>query len=492
MQNKSSAVLEKLNKIAENSINAKKYNKALAAIAAAADILYAHNQVYTDEKLESMLKSIGSELFDTPNWDNTAKKETSKTVLFYDGFGLDTRGLALIFLKGLVRCGYKVVYVTPDYAEGKQPEIKKVLNGYDAEWIHFPAKKGFVAWAKAIIEVFEKYHPDSAFFYTIPSDVAATIVFNLYEGYTKRFQIDLTDHAFWLGKYAFDYCIALRDVGSKIAVNHRKIPKEKIVMLPYYANIDYDIEFEGFTFPTQEKRIIFSGGSLYKTLGDEDNTYYKIVDSILEKHADIIFLYAGFGDDSQLKLIIDKYPDRAYHIAERKDLFQVMKRCVLYLNTYPMFGGLMMNFAASAGKLPLTLKHNNDADGLLFNQSNLQIEYDTKEELLNDVDKLLNDSAYLRERESKLSGSVITQERFEKNLKMLIETNTTEFPIYTEEIDTTQFRKEFDARFSLKKELKRAVVASCRRPLTVNFPIIYAAHYFRRVFEKIVDKIRRK
>lgn len=492
MQNKSSSIIKKLNKIAENSINAQKYNKALAAIAAAADILYSHNQTYTDEKLEQMLKIISGQLFGVPNWEKLKSYKDEKTVLFYDGFGLDTRGLALIFLKGLVRCGYKVVYITTDFAEGKQPEIKKALSGYDINWLFFSTKKGYVTWAKSIFEVFEKYQPDSAFFYTVPSDVSATMVFGLFEGLCKRFQIDLTDHAFWLGKYAFDYCIALRDVGSKIAINHRKIPKEKLVMLPYYANIDYNIEFEGFPFSTDQKRIIFSGGALYKTLGDKDNTYYKIVDSILEKHSNIIFLYAGFGDDSQLKLIIDKHPDRAYHIAERKDLFQVMKRCVLYLNTYPMFGGLMMNFAASAGKLPLTLKHNNDADGLLFNQANLQIEYDTKEALIEDVDRLLNDSAYLKEREGKLEGSVITQERFEKNLKMLVDTNTTEFQIYTEEIDTTEFRKEFDIRFCLKKEVKRAVIAPCRRSLMVNFPLMYATYYFKRVFEKIVDKIRRK
>lgn len=489
MENKTSKITKKLKTIAKKNIATGRYNKALAAISACANFYYTHNQKYTDEELEQMLITLGKTLFKP----TAVKNDTSeKTVLFYDGFGLDTRGLALIFLKAIVRNGYKLIYVTTDSAEGNQPEIKKVLDGEDVEWIYLPTASGFVAWANCIFTAFETFTPDAAFFYTTPADVAATAVFNLYEGKVKRFQIDLTDHAFWLGKYAFDYCIALRDVGSKIAINYRGIDKEKIVMLPYYANIDYSVPFGGFNFPTEGRRIIFSGGALYKTLGDKDNAYYKMVDYLLANHADIIFLYAGFGDDSELKKIIEKFPDRAYHIAERKDLFQVMKQCVFYLNTYPMFGGLMMNFAASAGKLPLTLKHNNDADGLLFNQSELQIEYDTKEELLRDADRLLNDAEYLSLREEKLKGCVITEERFEKNLKNLINSGATEFDVYTEAIDTSEFRAEYDKRFALFKEALRILTTKNCRPLMFNFPFVFFTYYIKRIFEKITAKIRRK
>ena len=52
-----------------------------------------------------------------------------------------------------------------------------------------------------------------------------------------------------------------------------------------------------------------------------------------------------------------------------------MEKCTLYLNTYPMFGGLMMRYAAMAGKIPITLKHGKDADGILIDQSKRKIEY---------------------------------------------------------------------------------------------------------------------
>ena len=117
-----------------------------------------------------------------------------------------------------------------------------------------------------------------------------------------------------------------------------------------------------------------------------------------------------------MNILKQKYNDRVFHVEERKDLYQVLKHCVLYLNTYPMFGGLMMNYAATAGKIPITLKHNHDADGLLFNQSKLKIEYEDMDTLLQDVDKLLENPEYLKEREALLNGSVITEEKFRREL----------------------------------------------------------------------------
>ena len=491
MKNDCFAVLDKLKEISRKAIASKNYDKALAAVSVGADILYTYNQVYTDGDLEQMLLEIGARFFEEEEPQNSYDPgKDSKTVLFYDGFGLDTRGLALIFLKGLARCGYRVIYVTKESAAHKQPAITAAVKGYPVEWVYVPTDRDQVTWAKGIYAAFEAYKPHSAFFYTTPFDVAAAIVFAHYEGRVHRYQVDLTDHAFWLGKNAFDCCLELREVGAKISYNYRGIPREKLAMLPYYAAIDYDAPFLGFPFPTEGFRIIFSGGSLYKTLGDEDNTYYDMVDTILKRHEDIIFLYAGYGDDSQLKKILEKYPSRAYHIAERTDLYQVMRNSVLYLNTYPMFGGLMMNYAASAGRLPLTLKHNHDADGLLFNQENLGIEYNTKEELLEDIDRLLSDPAYLEERERRRRGSVITQERFARNLELLVEIGRTEFKFSVENIDTEAFRKEYLSRFRCQTAVEGAVFRRCNRSMFAEFPAAFLRGGFKWIIKQGKNKIK--
>lgn len=481
------ATVERLKRICMKALDKGQYEKTLAAVSAAASLMYAYNQEYTDDVLETVVKQVSRKLLgETSSLCQKDSPNNEKTVLFYDGFGLDTRGLALIYLKGLVRCGYHVVYVTVDSAIGKQPEIEKAVAGYDMQWVFVPNSKNYSAWIHGIANAFDTYKPHTAFFYTTPWDVAAAVTFAHYEGVVCRYQIDLTDHAFWLGKCAFDYCVALRDVGSRIACNYRGIKEESLRMLPYYATIDYDAPFMGFPFSTEDRVVIFSGGALYKTLGDGENAYYYMVDAILKKHQDVIFLYAGTGDDSELKKIIERYPGRAYHIPERKDLYQVLKHSVLYLNTYPMFGGLMMNYAASAGRLPLTLKHYHDADGLLFDQSNLGIEYETKEALVEDVDRLLSDSVYRQDRESRLTGSVISQDWFEKNLKQLIDTKSTEFTVCVDPIDTSAFRKEYVKRFDYRKAIQDAVITPCTRPLVCAFPMQFAAYYSKRIVQKIL------
>lgn len=482
-------MVDKLKKIAKQAIECQYYEKALAAISASADILYGHNQIYTDEELEQDLLQIAEKMFPNESISGSKTNYTitnRQNVLFYDGFGLDTRGLALIFLKALVENGYHVIYVTKEQARGNQPEIEKAVNGYDMQWIYIPMEQSYITWISGLVNAFETYQPNVAFFYTTPFDAAATLVFDHYKGKVIRYQIDLTDHAFWLGKYAFDYCVELRDVGSKISFNYRGVPKHQLVMIPYYATIDYEAPFEGFPFSIEGYRVIFSGGALYKTLGDKKNRYYKIVDSILSSHNDIIFLYAGYGDDSQLVVLQNKYPQRVYHIAERKDLYQVMQHCVLYINTYPMFGGLMMHYAVAAGKIPITLKHNHDADGLLFNQSNIGVEYDTMEELLSDVDKLLSEPIYLAKREDLLADSIISEEKFREELKKLVDIGKTEYDISIEYIDTTEFRKEFDERFNYKKNVKNAIVNRRNFPLALEFPMLFLETCLYKIKNKII------
>ena len=435
-------VIKELKNYAEKSFHTKKYEKSLTAIEVGANILYRYNQIYKDDEFENLLVEISNRLINK----GEIKKKNEKIVVFYDGFGLDTRGLALIFLKAIAELNYKLIYITKKESIDSQPTIKKILSGYNVTY-EYISDLNRINKIKELNNVFLKYNPTDAFLYTTPSDVGAITVFNAYKGKITRYQIDLTDHAFWLGINAFDYCISLRDLGATIEYNYRMIPKEKIIFLPYYAYIDKSISFQGFPFDSKGKKVIFSGGSLYKTLGDNENKYYKIVEHILENHADTIFLYAGEGDNSQIELLQKKFNNRVFHISERKDLYQVMLHSTLYLNTYPMFGGLMMHYAVSAHKIPITLKHNHDADGLLFKQDQIKIEYEDVETLEKDVDKLLKDESYLKERENLLLNSEITEEQFKKELNNLILYQKTNYLIKLDYVDTNDFRKEFLNRF---------------------------------------------
>lgn len=453
--------------------------KAMAAISVASSLLYEWNQRYTDDYLETAVSMVAQ----TTSTDEIHNMKPRKnTVLFYDGFGLDTRGLALIYLKALVHSKWKIYYVVPYHSKRLQPQIDKIIDGKNIEKIYCKHSK-HEKKLKELQQIFCCIKPEKAFLYTSPYDVASIVAFMQMENVVK-YQINLTDHAFWLGIHAFDYCLEYRNYGASISFNERGIKRSQIIMLPYYPVLDKDVAFQGFPFEAEGKKIIFSGGALYKTI-DKNRTYYKIVSLIMEDNPDTVFLYAGVGDDTYLKELMVAFPERVFHIEERTDLYQIMIRVTLYLSTYPMAGGLMLQYAAVAGKLPISLRHGNDNGGVLINQDKLGIEYNSLDELVKDVNRLLSDDDYRKKRELLLEGCVISESAFEDELLNIVEYSYSKYNSDLLPIDTTQFRKEFAERFDLNsfktKIANRSNVALLRE---------YGEAYYDKIREGILRGLR--
>ena len=198
-----------------------------------------------------------------------------------------------------------------------------------------------------------------------------------------------------------------------------------------------------------------------------------------------MFLYAGAGDTTQIDMLRKKYPNRVFLVPEREDFYQIIEKCLFYLNTYPMFGGLMMRFAANAGKLPLTLKHDNDADGILMNQQQIGIEYDDLESILADIDRIIENKDYRKTKEKKLKGCVMTEQRFAKNIKSLIENHTTEFTYKAEMIDTQDFRREYLERFNLNQTVYNAIVRKINKSLIGDYPLLFSKGVVRRLLHRV-------
>ena len=181
---------------------------------------------------------------------------------------------------------------------------------------------------------------------------------------------------------------------------------------------------------------------LYKTISD-DNLYCYIVHRILETHSDVIFLYAGYGDDTRLLEVKEEFPDRVFHIGERADLYQIMKHITLYLNTYPIMGGLMTQYAAICGKLPITLKNKQISDGFLLNEDKTGIFYDNSEDLLKDVDRLLNDDAYRMKKEEYIAKSILKESDFEESIRKLLFLGRSDYKISYIDIDDISLKEEY-------------------------------------------------
>ncbi len=471
--------LHKLMIIAEKEVKKGRYNGVFSALSAYCKIQYSINQVYTDQKAEDLVLSISERIVKIP----AEYKSDKNTVLFYDGFGLDLRGWAATLVKALSGLGYNLVLVEPLRSRGKIPHLEMELKKGTGKIEYIKTHGSFLDRIQQLNKLFVDNAPRTAFFYTTPSDVVGTTVFDAYADKVNRVQIDLTDHAFWLGVKAFDITLDARMLGASNMVYNRGVETSKIRRIDFCPYVLRDDEQIPFPFNIIGEKFFFSGGALYKTLGDKQKLYYQIVDSILAQNTDTKFIYIGEGDTNEVVKLIEKYPNRVYYLHERKDFIQLYRHCVFYLNTYPMFGGLMMRYAALFGKVPVTLKHGTDHEGILLEQEKRGIEFDTYEEVIEEANRLLTDEQYRKRKEEMLSGACISEEDFARNLRMLIEEGQTEFSFdHIEYLDTSEFRAEYLRRIKNAEDvLVPAIATKSNIALVKDFPLLFIKRAIRRL-----------
>ena len=474
---KVSLFIDKLKRVAQKEISRNNAEAAMAAISACSLILYEYNQYYCDEEIEKYIEDISKTIKIPSDYISD-----EKTILFYDGFGLDLRGWAASFVKALVGCDYKVVYVTNKDSSKSIPHILEELKNNTSIYIE---TSSYSKQLEGILEAFSLHKPKAAFFYTTPNDVAAAIVFRIFEGKVKRIQVDLTDHAFWIGVKSADCFIESRELGASLAIYERGIDKDKIIRLDCAPYINRDVCNDALPFDIENERYFFSGGSLYKTLGDPNLLFYRSIEDILISVPDIKFLYAGTGDSSNIRTLQNKYPNRVFLIQERPDYFRLIEHSIFYLNTYPMFGGLMMRYSALAKKLPITLRHNDDASGILFDQDALGIEFNSYEEYMAEIKRIICDNEYREKKESNLYLSVMNDELFRRNLQLIIEEGRSEY-VFRDipKFDTRHFRETYLKRFSIRDNLEYVIS---------NKKNISLAKYFPNLFiKKVIDRLIRR
>lgn len=457
-----------------------RFDQALLLIRACACVHYSSNQCYRDPDLESYLCQIAEKVLPQPD----AQYRKNPGILFYDGFGLNNRGLIQIYLKALCKIGH-VIYVTDISHKDSLPDVLDILNSANADILWTTGRKP-VSAMRELFDIFKKYQPETAFLYTQPDDVVSTSVFYRYAGAVRRFQINLTDHAYWLGTSALDYCIEFRDYGAVASHNGRNIPMEKLVKLPFYPCVNREQTFQGFpfAFDPEKQKVIFSGGSLYKTLGG-NNLYYTLVSRILDKHPEAVFWYAGSGDRSQMDKLISKYPGRVYLTAERSDLHPVLQNCFFYLSTYPITGGLMFQYAACAGKLPVTLRYDSECDGYLLNQEQLGIEAHSLDEAMELIDALFADKDFLLRKEQQVSCAVISEADFQENLRQLVQSGSTAYPFALYDVDVQDLRREYLSTVSLPK-YSALFFQKKFLPVAYRFPIKFLIGFLLKLKKKCI------
>lgn len=433
---KTEKMIRKLHEIIDTCIKHDKTEAALEAMMVCSHLLSSYI-LETDSFLENKVDHFSDCLIDTKLSDSSE----NKTILFYDGICNDARGLKLVYINALLNLGYKIIYVVDDRYDkfNGQKELEKLVTGKSFTIITYKYSREILPRINGLNDIVNQIAPSKIFIYAFPHDVLAAIVFTAYEGMIKRFKIVLSDMNFNIGNRMADTFIEFREYGINYSINKRHIPKDRVTLLPLYPYYNSAISFRGFPFSSLDgKKIVFSGGGTHK-IEDPNRVYLNLVEKML-KYPDIVFLYAGYSDkipDNGLIDLKNKYPGRVELQPERDDLFRIMENSDFYLDTYPIAGGLMVNFALAADTVPLSLT----VDCKVLSNSNALIEdiyFSDIDELMREFERLYLDKNYYNERKEKIRGAFMSQEEYEAKLQNIISNN-----LQNGDFQYDDFEKEF-------------------------------------------------
>jgi hypothetical protein len=410
-------------------------------ICSAARLMYSFNIIYHDEEMENILQDIAKKLI-----TNRTFSHISKRVVFYDYFSLDNRGLTEQYIQGLIDNDYEILYITLQSKNDKMEQILKKINGYQKSRIYFVKSKNNIQKCYEIIDTIIDFRPSKILYHSAPWDTVGFVVMAHLGSYKiERFLINLTDHAFWLGCSCSDYFFEFRNYGINISLDHRHIKNDQLLILPYYPVQNSALKFQNFPFNASGKKIIISGGSLYKIYGD--TIFFDIVKWILNKYEDSIFFYLGNGDTKPLNKYINdnQFNDRFFYSKERKDINEIIKRCYFYLGSYPIGGGLMSQISVANCKIPVTYTDSkykmNNIDELFINNKDDTFVFYTLHSVYNEIDRLMADQDYYIRRTKTLENKLISKVEFGKLLFSIIENKTSTFVYNKYDIDIHSFSK---------------------------------------------------
>lgn len=419
----------KLKKIAQEYYQQQNYPLSLKAIEASAFIAYTYNFIpsFGDEESEELIEDISKKTIQIESFVPNAKR-----VVFYDYFAWENRGLTEQYLLALINLGYEILFIK---SNSKHPEkstrIFNIINKQEnITLLYLSDNLSDIEKAQHIVREITKFKPGIAFLHFSPWDMVGILVFSRYSSVMKRYFINLTDHAFWLGKNTIDVSLEFRNYGGQLSQKVRKLNAD-IVLAPYYPLKIKEIPFMGFDFQEslRGKVIGVSGGSGYKFL-DESLTFYSLIKNLLIKNENLVIILVGLGkggDAFRKKAKKDNLSERIFFLGDRRDILEVLKRCDFYISSYPFIGGLMVQLAVMAD-LPILAYTTeelpfNYVEELIFNYDKKYHTFTDKNEFFKIGEKIVNDKDFRETYKMYTKNALISPEEFESNLDKILHHN---------------------------------------------------------------------
>lgn len=400
--------------------------KAMISVCACGELAYGYfcEESFGDDELDELLYQMGKENFTIP----AIEKQDDKRVVFFDSFAADNRGITEQYLDALHYNGYEILFVTSNTKFSSECKLGKLLMEYkNCRVVVLPEPNRIIPSANKVAQEIADWHASKAFIHIGPYDILPIMLFSQYAGLLHRYFINLTDHAWWLGRNCIDTNLEFRQFGLVLSTQVRGIEKKKEALLPYYPVSQLSNESIDNLLPEglQGKFVIVTGGIFYKYL-DADFTLLHIVQRILKENENAVLLMVGTGKAGELykrKLEEKGLHNRIYLMDSTPYLLSVFRHAHLYLNSYPLGGSLMTQVAAKQG-LPVVayskkgLEYNDSSDICYSDAFEM---YTDKNDFCNFVHTLILDSkAYGQYKRSFQYDEDAEKAKFRDTLRMIM------------------------------------------------------------------------
>lgn len=397
----------------EQAFRKRDYLKTIGYLRFLIKSYYVINYKLTDDRLEEITKGISFDLLG----ETRISKSKAETVAVYDSIGLSDRGVSDIYVSALAKLGYKVTWIMHCNARGLEMIQKQYAGNKNVSFRIIP-QSPVLERMRYLQTIILETSPRHLFIHSRAWDVCGIGSISTVTGDVTRYFINIVGHAFWVGKCAFDYDLAGK---AYVDANYRHIAPEKILTMFSYPRSRTEYPFEGMPFDVEKYKYVFSGGSAYKILGDP--AYQEIVEYIMTQYPDLKFVYADDGTNQVLDYLEETYPGQFFHINNRNDLDAILQRAKLYLATYPVNGGLMIQYPIVNGCPQLCLCQEKgsyfDPTTFLMHPEKVDFVFYTKKDLLLELDRLLQDQQYYDEKKASLQNQdfVIDEVSFRSELQ---------------------------------------------------------------------------
>lgn len=426
------SLCSKLERLTKMSIERRAFNKTISLLKGLSNIRYNFFLGYKNDFIEEQIVSLAQHIHKKDFMDNN----NDKSIVIVDEINADYIGLMVQYLSALITDSYQILYIYEhkEHSTAVRTQLMQMLQSYGKAQIkEIPSTITYFEKSQWIYDEICTFGSKKVMMHFGEWAVEKCVAISALPKECVRYRINCADHCFWAGASCVDYTFEFRHYGANLSYHERGLEQNHIIYLPFYP-VMQETPFAGFPEECDNKIVFFSGGAVYKIV-DEGDTFFRLCKTILDTCPDSVVLFAGADNDNHLLAdAIERYGlrGRFIPIGYRKDILEVFKHSDVYINTYPVGGGLMCQYAAQCSKPILNFK-GNGIEECVAQKKECSFTAFTEDAFLNEAVRLYSDIDYRKKRGISIHQAVISKEEFDKALLCFLSMQESSFEIKWDE-----------------------------------------------------------